>query len=146
LAELIVAAAIITTMLVAVVQAFGISETLQNQQIPMVKAQLLAEENLEVLRLIRNTGWGNLSSLPLNTKEYLYFSGSAWSVTTTPEIIDGIFYRSFTVSSVERDSSSDIVSSGGTLDPNTLFASSTVSWLSSNATSSVSYGDYFMNY
>ncbi|HUD04096.1 MAG TPA: prepilin-type N-terminal cleavage/methylation domain-containing protein [Candidatus Paceibacterota bacterium] len=146
LAEIIVAAAIITTMVVAIVQAFSISETLQNRQIPFVKAQLLAEENLEALRLIRNTGWGNLSSIPLNTKQYIYFSGSAWSVATTPEIIDGTFYRSFTLSSVSRDSSSNIVSSGGTNDPNTLFASSTVSWSSYNATSSVSYGDYFMNY
>jgi hypothetical protein len=133
-------------ILTAIASAFSAYESAQSRQAPAVKGALLAEEGIEALKFIRNTGWNNFSSIPSGATRYLYFSGSAWSVTTTPEVIDGVFYRSFSPKSVSRDSSSNIVLSGGTNDPNTLFMTVTVSWSSHNATSTQSYSDYFFNY
>jgi type II secretory pathway pseudopilin PulG len=144
--EALVSAAIAGALLVAIIQAFSGYEGAQARQESAVKAQLLAEEGIEALKLVRNTGWGNLSSIPPGATRYLYFSGTTWSVTTTPEIIDGIFYRSFSPASVSRDGSSNIVSSGGTNDPNTLLITTSVSWSSSIGTSTYSYADYFLNY
>jgi hypothetical protein len=144
--EALICAAIAGAMLIAIIQAFASYEGAQSRQESAVKGQLLAEEGIEALKFVRNTGWGNLSSIPSGSTKYLYFSGSAWTVTTTPEVIDGLFYRSFSPKSVSRDGSSNIVSSGGTIDPNTLFVTVTVSWLSNIGTSTDSYGDYFLNY
>lgn len=139
-------AAIAGVMLIAIIQAFTAYEYAQSRQESAVKGQLLAEEGIEALKFVRNTGWGSLSSIPLNTTRYLYFSGSAWTVTTTPEVIDGSFYRSLSDKSVSRDGSSNIVASGGTVDPNTLLFTVNVAWSTRGATSTDSYSDYFLNY
>ena len=146
IAEVVVASGIAALMLVAIAQAFTAYENAQSRQSPAIKAQLLSEEGVEVLHLLRNTGWNVLSTIPAGTKRYIYFSGSVWSVTTTPEIIDGMFYRSFMTASTSRNSSFNIVSSGGTVDPQTLLATVSVSYPIYGATSSVSYSDYFFNY
>lgn len=144
--EVLVGAALAGTLLIAVISAFATYENVQSRQVFSIKGQLLAEEGLEVLRLIRNTGWNNLANIPAGSTRYIYFSGSSWSVTTTPDIIDGVFYRSFSTASTSRDENSNIVSSEGVNDPNTLLAIFSVSWSVHNATSSVSYSDYLMNY
>ena len=108
-------------------QAFAAYENAQSRQSPAIKAQLLSEEGIEVLHLVRIPDGMCFPQFPPRTKKYFYFSGTTWSVTTTPEIIDGVFYRSFTMASASRNSSFNIVSSGGMVDPQTLLATVSVS-------------------
>jgi len=66
-------------------------------------------------------------------------------VTTTPEIVDGVFWRTVRVYEVMRDMNDDIVSSGGTIDPDTLLLRSDVSWDWRGATSTTGYSAYITN-
>jgi hypothetical protein len=75
----------------------------------------------------------------------LALATSSWSATTTPEVVDGLFYRQFKLSSVSRDSSDDIVVVGGTVDVNTFLVESSVAWNARGATSTITYKTYVTN-
>ena len=112
-----------------------------------LQAAFLLEEGTEVVRSIRDRGWNaNLSALSGTTSFAFDTANSRWTVTTTPEIIDGIFYRSVAISPVSRDFSDDIVLSGGTPDPGTKKITVVVSWKTNLATTSLSASTYLTNY
>lgn len=143
--EVVVASAIISAVSLAFLGTLATLSRFHQKDMLSIKGGLLAEEGLEAVRYIKGSGWTNLSSLPLDTPQYLALATSSWGATTTAEVVDGIFYRSFKLSAVYRDASDDIVSSGGTLDADTLFAESSVSWAWRNATSTVTYKTYVTN-
>lgn len=142
LVEIVVAGAILSAVSLTFLGTLALLSRFHQKDMLTIKGQLLAEEGLEALRLMKGAGWGALSSLPTGTTRYLALGSSSWSATTTPEVVDGQFSRSFTLSPVYRGATDDIVSSGGTADPNTLLAEVTVSWLWRSATSSVTYRTY----
>ena len=79
----------------------------------------LAEEGYEIIRLLRDENWANLSGLTLNTDYYLVLSSSTLATSTVPEIINGRYTRLFRLLSVSRDATThEIVSSGGVVDNN----------------------------
>ncbi len=145
LVEVVVAASILSVIAIAFIGSFTVLTRAHTKDMLTIKAELLAEEGLEALRLMKSAGWTTLSSMPVNTTRYLVVTSAAWSATTTVESVDGAFWRSFKLYSVMRNGTDDIVSSGGTTDPNTLLAEVTVSWLYRNATSTVSYQTYVTN-
>ena len=99
------------------------------------RASLLGEEGIEIVRMLRDDSWtSNIAALTLNTAYWSEFSASKWKSTTTPQLIDGKFNRTFKLSSVYRDSNDNIASSG-TLDPKTRRVDVVVVWKSSNGTS-----------
>jgi len=146
LVEVVVASAIMSFVALAFLGTFATLSRFHQRDMLAIKGQLLAEEGLESIRLIKGLGWSSLSSIPVNQDRYLSIATSSWGVTTTPELIDGLFYRSFRLLSVSRDASDSIVSSGGTVDPNTLRARVSVSWPWRNATSTVSYETYVTDF
>lgn len=80
----------------------------------------LAEEGHEAIRHVRDDNWEELAALDLGELHYLAFATSTLSVTSTPEVIDGTYTRSFRLTELYRDDSGDIVSatsSGATVDP-----------------------------
>jgi len=87
------------------------------------QAVLLAEEGLDAVRSIRNDDWLALA----DGNHGLLQSGGAWQFSGASDVTD-IFTRVITVTSVNRDSSSDIVGSGGALDPRTKLVTSTITW------------------
>lgn len=143
--EVVVTSAIISLVSLAFLGTLASLSQFHQKNMLAIKGGLLAEEGLEAIRYVKGSGWNNLSGIPLNTQRYITLGVSSWGVTTTPEIIDGIFYRSFIVRSVLRNNSDDIVSSGGTLDSDTLFVESFVSWNWRNATNTVVYKTYVTN-
>jgi hypothetical protein len=143
--EVIVAASILAVVSLAFLGAFSVLARFHQKDMDSIKGGLLAEEGLEAARLIKSGGWSVLSGIPSATTRYFALGTSTWGVTTTPEIIDGSFYRSFRVNQVSRDSSDDIVTSGGTVDPDTILLESTVSWNWRGATTSVTYKTYVTN-
>ena len=93
-----------------------------------LKAVYLAEEGIENIRFLRDVSWStNISGLT--------------SLSTT---IDN-FYRTVTLSEVNRDANSDIVSSGGTVDINTKLVVSSVSWWNGVSTTTKSISTYITN-
>jgi len=145
LVEVLVVAGVLASIALAVFGTLSLLSRFHQKNMSTIKAQLLAEEGIEALRFIKASGWSTLSGIPSGTARYLALSASSWGVTTTPEIVDGVFWRTVKVYAVSRDVSGDIVSSGGTVDPNTLLLESKVSWLWRGATSTTGYQSYITN-
>lgn len=100
-----------------------------------IQAAFLAEESLEVVRFLRDSSWNtNLGTISLGVNYYPVFNGTGWLLQTNYSTV-GIFYPTVSFDAVYRDANDSIVSSGGTLDPNTYLVTSTVSWQERNATS-----------
>lgn len=144
LVEVVVASAIVALVAVAFLGTFAALSQFHQRDTLAIKGQLLAEEELEALRLMRGFGWTFLSGAPKDQDEYLSLDASFWGTTTVPEIIDGTFYRSFRLSPVSRDGADDI-SLGGNVDPGTLLATVSVSWAWRDATSTIIYKTYVTN-
>lgn len=90
-----------------------------------IKAQVLARENLEALRSIRERNWEELSDGTF----YADSSTGAWQLVANEEgeMIDS-FQRKIQISPVYRDDAGSIVTVGGRLDPSTKEVVNTISW------------------
>jgi prepilin-type N-terminal cleavage/methylation domain-containing protein len=136
LIEVIVASAIISVAIFALMSGAQKGITASNDALKAMQASMLLEEGAEAVKTIRDNAWGNISSLTNDTTYYLsYNTGTnAWSLSTTPaSAIDGVFTRTVVFSAVSRDSADDIVSSGGTLDSRTRKVTVTATWPNSPA-------------
>jgi Tfp pilus assembly protein PilV len=110
-----------------------------------VQATLLAEEGIEVVKLLRDASWAqNISVLSSGVPYRLAFSNSAWTSTTSTKYIDGKFSRIFILSDTYRDSG-DKISSSGTLDPNTKKVSVSVAVRNNFGTTTKSISTYITN-
>jgi type II secretory pathway pseudopilin PulG len=105
------------------------------------QALYLAEDGLELVRFMRDKNWSTFDSIPLNTTRYISISSTDILPTATTETI-GNFTRSFQVSNVYRNTSTDdIVASttgGSAADPESKYVTMTVSWGASGETVSLS--------
>ena len=111
------------------------------------KGAYLAEEGIEAVKIIRDTGWSNITNLTDNTNYYLYFDTSSstnniWKATSTASLVDSIFTRIFTLNPVYRDTDGRVVQSGGTLDLHTKKITVSISWKSKIATTTKSLSTY----
>lgn len=87
------------------------------------QATYYAVEGLEAVQSIRNQNWDNL----MNGDYGLSSSGNVWSFSGASDV-NGKFTRVISISDVERDGSGNIVSSGGTVDPEIKNIVSTITW------------------
>jgi type II secretory pathway pseudopilin PulG len=145
LVEIIVASAIMLIAIIAASNAYStyVQYALANER--NVQAGYLLEETIEGVTYLRDKGWTtNIASLTAGTTYYLYFNGSLWTATTTPQYVDGQFLRSFTLSNVNRDSGDDIAVSG-TLDPKTKQVTANVAFFQGHATTTQSVYTYITN-
>ncbi len=147
--EIVVASAVIAVALFGLLGAGQYYLRLARDTNRNVQAQALLEEGLEALRSMRDESYAAQIS-PLSTSGttyYLYWNGSLWRSTTTTQLVSGLFTRSFSVAAVSRDVNDEIVSSGGTNDPNTRKFTVSVTWLGSNgSTSQKTISEYLTNY
>jgi Tfp pilus assembly protein PilV len=113
-----------------------------------VEAAFLSDEGAEAVRMIRNEGWtANIANKIYGTTYYPVLSGSSWSLTTAnPGLINNRYTRTVVFASVSRDVNGDIVSSGGTLDPDTRQITVTTSWSERGHAKSVVVQAYITNY
>lgn len=115
-----------------------------------LRANAVGTETVEALKIIKAEDWNNLAGLTLNTLYYLTYSTitNKWSVAALdPGKIDGIFLRSFTVSSVNRDAvTGQIVLSGGSPDSKTLLVEANVDWVYKSANKNFKLTTYLTNY
>lgn len=113
LIEIVVGVAIISIALVGIIASFNLYLKSGFTNTQKVKAVFLAEEGVEALRFIRDNGWTiNIASLSTGVTYYFEFEDSIWKSTTTPEIITGVYSRSFVLDDAyRRVGDSDLVAS-----------------------------------
>lgn len=147
LAEIIVAAAIISGSLYALLLVSQNFLNLSRQTTHHVKAEYLLEEGLEAIRVIRDRGWTDeIVPLETVTTYYLDFDGITWQASTTASSIDNFYTRTFTVEDVYRDANDDIASSG-TLDSDTRKFNLSVFWTNQRGTTTAKrVSTYYTNF
>lgn len=143
--ELVVAVAIITIFLSAIVFAFNSFLKLSSNNIKNVKAVYLAEETMEVMKFLKSVDWVlNIAPLNSNQDYFLNFTGDSWEIVSTENMIDE-FERKFVLQDVLRDAEGKIVESGGNLDLGTKKLTVYISWQSGIATTTKSVSTYIAN-
>jgi len=128
--EIVVAVSIISIAFFTISQmsVIYLKQTIQNKQ--SLKAAYLTEEALEAVRSVRDQGWvANIQALTMESNYYPVISGNKWILTSSnPGLLEGVYTRQIIVNNVSRDASDNIVSSGGTNDPDTKKITATISW------------------
>lgn len=146
LIEIIVGLAVISAALLLLGNIAQYSLRLVEASTMRLQATFLLSEGAEAVKTMRDRGWAaNIGTLSLDVDHYFEFNANQWKATTTPEIIDGAFNRKFVVAGVQRNSSDDIVASGGTPDPDTKKLTVTISWKQGSRQFSESLSTYITN-
>ena len=125
--EVLVVASIITISMLAVMTVAQKSIQVSRQALRSVQAASLLEEGAEAVRINWDNSWDNISALLSATNYYPLFSGGTWTLSATPQTI-GIFTRTVTAASVNRDDSTSDISESGSDDPGTKLITVTVTW------------------
>ncbi len=148
LLEIVFAVSIAAGSLYALASVFLLAERAAELSREKIQAVFLAEEGLEVLRYLRDSGWGsNIAPLLTATDYYLNFNAatSQWTITVTaPAAIDGIFSRSFRIENVLRDSGDNIAISG-TNDPGTKKVTMKITWSFQGQNEEITLEAYLMD-
>ncbi len=124
LVELLLALALTTVLLPALITGFVSASQGKVQQIERSQATMLVREAREALRIIRERGWEYISA---NGTYHPVVSGSDWILVPGAETINSQT-RSIEIADAYRDESGSLVSQGGTIDPSTKAITITVAW------------------
>ncbi len=130
--ELLVASAILVTAFLGASAVAQKSLQVSRQSAHAAQASFLLEEGAEAVRVLRDNGWSNISSLAISSTYYPLYAAGTWTLSVTPNTA-GIFERTVAVSNVTRDSNSNIASTG-TVDTHIKFFTVTVSWMEGAST------------
>jgi prepilin-type N-terminal cleavage/methylation domain-containing protein len=134
LVEVVVASAIILMVTTGIMTTYNLYLKAATGNTETIQAALLLEEGVEAVKLLRDSGWtANIASLSTTTSYYLSWdsANSLWTATTSVNIIDSQFTRTFTLQEAYRDASSNLVSSlggGATVDSGTRELTVTIGW------------------
>lgn len=135
LIELLVALALTTLLLPALITGFVSAREGKIQQREREQATLLVREAREAMRIIRDKGWEYVSA---NGTYHPEASGSAWILVNGAETVS-TQTRTIVIADAYRDSNGAIVSQGGTIDPSTKAVTIAVSWSAVFPSSVTSY-------
>lgn len=131
-------------------QYLNLSLRAATQDSRQTEALYWVKSNLEQARAVRDdeNGWTLISGLTAGNQYSFLPDASAPQklITQNGTKIEGKYTVWITTSAVERDASDNIVSTGGTVDPNTLKINSNVSWLENGATKQISFSEYLTNF
>jgi len=146
LVEVIIVISIFLAVLIPFVSLLNLISRSALANTAKVQAAFLEEEGLEIVRILRDSGWNaNIASQTPGAYLFFTFDGTRWATTTSNIYIDGFFERKALVSQVYRDNNQNIVSNGGSLDSNTKKITVFVSWTDRGATTTKSLSTYFTN-
>lgn len=141
--EILLASAIFTT--VALQLTVLVLQALDSDRISQEKiiAQTYATEGLEAVRSIRNQNFADLINTPATG---LIINSGVWDFFGTSNSFQK-YQRVISIFPVNRDGSGNIVSTGGTLDPDTKKVVSTVTWnFSPTRNLNTTYSTYLTNW
>ncbi len=150
LLEATVGIAIISTVFIGLFAAYSRFVRLSMNTQPTVKAAYLIEEGVEVMKILRDTGWSTrIATLSTTTTYYLNFATttSTWTSTTSAASgYSGTFLRTFTITDLKRDNTSkDVATTTATYDPNIKKITISVAWQLGSATTTRSISTYIAN-
>lgn len=144
--EIIVVIAVIIVAFTAILQLFRLEIRTERVRREELRAYALLSEAMEAARSVRDDEWSNLSTLTPGVDYYSTIQDGSWILSgTDPGQING-YSRWVVLSQVQRDANDDIVSSGGTLDPDTLLVTGYVEWQSGGETKNRSLATYLTNW
>jgi prepilin-type N-terminal cleavage/methylation domain-containing protein len=135
LVEVLIASAMISLTAFALIASTTKGLELSDRALNQVQANNLIEEGIEAIKTIRDTNWNNISNIQNNVDYYLNFdlNSNSWNLLTLineeNSIVDEIFYRKITFSSVERDANTDDIVSSGVIDGGGKRVNVEVKWL-----------------
>lgn len=144
LIEVIIAAGIISISIMYIAKAYRDFIVLSSSNTARVQAAFLLDEGVESIKTMRGYSWSTVASTTASTTYYMYWNTNRWVPTTTPQIIDGMFYRTLVFSPVYRDGSFNIASSG-TVDSGSRKVDIAVTWSDRGSTSTRSMSMYIFN-
>lgn len=116
--------AIISSMLVMLV--VDSTRTLSNTVVRS-KATQLTQEIRTTLTMMKSIAWYSVAQHTDQGAKHIELVGTQYQILEGEKIQDGLSYF-FTINRVQRDSSLNLVDSGGSQDPHTRLISITISW------------------
>lgn len=131
LIEVMVSAAILSAVTIALLSYAQKGLSLSNTSLRQAQANFLLEEGANAIKSFRNEDWSNISSLTLDTNYYFVISNGIWTLSRNANVIGGIFTRRIVFSAVSRNANDDIVTTGGTVDPDARLVTINISWRNS---------------
>ena len=142
--EMLIAVSIISVSILVMMTVSQKSVYLARQAFHATQASFLLEEGAEATRIVRDSGWSNISSLTAGINYYPTFSGGTWVLSQTANTV-GIFTRTITLTNVNRDNTTKDISSTGTNDAGARLVTITVSWVEGGATITKTLPFYLMD-
>ncbi|KKP57170.1 hypothetical protein A2436_01795 [candidate division WS6 bacterium RIFOXYC1_FULL_33_9] len=117
--------AVISSMLVLLV--VDSTRTLESTQ-TRAKATHLTQEIYSALLLLKSESWYNVARYTNEGSKHISYTSGRYEILDGEEVRNNLAY-SFSVLSVLRDSSGNIVDTGGSLDPHSRLISINISWI-----------------
>lgn len=111
LIEVIVGISILAVILLAVGLSINAFAEARSRLVIDAQTLYLAEEGVEMVRALRDDDWDSIDSYAIDTTYYFDVATTTIAIGSTPEIIDGEFFRQVTFRQVYRNGSDDIVAS-----------------------------------
>ena len=127
--EVVIASAIIVISILAIMSVATRSIAFSRQAFHNTQATFLLEEGAEAVRINRDNSWtSNIANLTPGTNYCLYFNNTTWVLQTSNCTATGIFTRTVTIASVNRNATTQDIATTGTNDAGTKLVTITVSW------------------
>lgn len=125
--EVLIVSSIIVVSFLASIAVAQKSIIVSRQALHATQASFLLEEGAEVVRIMRDSNWVNITALSTSTVYYPTFLSNAWSLSATPNTV-GIFTRTVDIDAVNRNASTQDIATSGNDDVGTRLVNITVSW------------------
>lgn len=102
---------VVILLIIVVLVGVIIGRYLDNRTLLLheTKRMYLAEAGYEMIRHVRDDGWETLADLALETEHFLAVSTTSIGVTTAPEVISGVYHRSFILENLFRAEDGSVV-------------------------------------
>lgn len=142
--EVMIIVSIITITVLAMLGVADRSIFVARKTTHVAQATFLLEEGVEIVKILRDNNWTNISGLTTDTDYYPIFSSGSWSLSSTPSSV-GIFTRTINVQDVNRDAISGDISTTGNNDVGTRLVTVTVSWQEGGDTASRTLSFYIVD-
>lgn len=142
--EMLIAISIISVSILAAMAVTQKSVYVARQALHANQAAFLLEEGAEAVRILRDNDWNNITSLTIGAIYYPFFTEGTWTLSSTLNTV-GVFTRTVSVASVNRDNVTKDIVSVGVNDPGTKLVTVVVSWLEGGTTVTKTLKFYIMD-
>ena len=145
--EIIIAIAIALFFFSSIYGIISFSNKIMHEGLRKTEAIQFAQEGIEIVRTIKNNNWtDDIAILTSGVAYYPVIVDGRWTLTAVAQpAINGVFTRTITIYSVNRDVNDDIAEAG-TDDPKTKRIVASVSWLERGNNEAVSLQAYLTNF